>query len=153
MNPTIQAFLAGITLADVLTWLGAAGALFATIKWVIPFARKLSHFIDDVAGEPARAGVPARPGLMERVTTIEERTELIEKTQTEQGESLETVRHELFPNSGKSLRDQTNRMEQKLDADNEKIGELSERIDSNTTRLDEHIEQSEQIIQQLKEKP
>src|SRR5207249_2739336 len=30
-------------------------------------------------------------------------------------ESIETIRHEMFPNSGASLRDQTNRLEKKID--------------------------------------
>ena len=33
---------------------------------------------------------------------------------TKQSETLATIRHELFPNSGLSLRDQTNRIEQTL---------------------------------------
>jgi hypothetical protein len=140
MPPEMQDFLAGVTLLDLITWLTVLAGGFAAVKWVVPFARKVSHFIDDVAGEPARPGVPARPGLMERVTSIE-------ATQVTHGKSIEVVRHELFPNSGKSMRDQTNRMEQKLDADNDRISELSD-------RLDEHITQSELIIKNLpKEKP
>lgn len=135
MSPEVQAFLGEVTLADVLIWAAAIGAVFAAFKWVIPFARKASHFIDDVAGEPARPGSPARAGLMERVTNIE-------GTQAEHGKTIETVRHELFPNSGKSLRDQTNRMERKLDADNDRILDLAK-------RLDEHITQSSQIINKL----
>lgn len=135
MPPGLQDFLAGVTLLDLITWATVAAAAFAAVKWVIPLGRKVSHFIDDVAGEPARPGVPARPGLMERVTSIEE-------TQTKHGQVIDTVRHELFPNSGKSMRDQTNRMEQKLDRDNERISTLSD-------RLDEHITQSDLIIRNL----
>ncbi|MES2866288.1 MAG: hypothetical protein V4703_05960 [Actinomycetota bacterium] len=125
MPPEVEGFLDGITLADVLMWIVAAGVIFAGVKWVIPLGRKVANFLDDVAGEPARPGVAARAGLMERVQRIE---------------------HEMFPNSGKSLRDQTNRMEEKLDRDNLRIGELAD-------QLDEHITQSTQIIQSLKEKP
>lgn len=135
MPVELQDFLAGVTLLDLVTWATVLAAIFAAVKWVVPFARKVSHFIDDVAGEPARPGVPARPGLMERVTSIE-------ATQVTHGKSIEVVRHELFPNSGKSMRDQTNRMEQKLDADNNRITELG-------NRLDEHIEQSQKIIESL----
>lgn len=49
---------------------GSAVLTFITVK-VWPFVRKLNHFVDDVAGEPARRGVPARPGLMERMATVE----------------------------------------------------------------------------------
>lgn len=135
MTPEVQDFLDGVTLLDLVTWLTVAGGIFVSLKWVIPLGRKVSHFIDDVAGEPERPGVPARPGLMERVTSIEQ-------TQTKHGQTIDTVRHELFPNSGKSMRDQTNRMEQKLDRDNERISELSR-------RLDEHITQANLIISNL----
>lgn len=149
MPVELQDFLAGVTLLDLITWLTVLAGVFAALKWVVPFARKVSHFIDDVAGEPARPGVPARPGLMERVTSIE-------TTQVAHGESIEIVRHELFPNSGKSMRDQTNRMEQKLNADNDRIGELADQVqdvsgnvDGLAERLDEHITQSDLIIKNL----
>lgn len=64
------------------------------IKKVLPFMRKMNHFVDDMVGEEARPGVPARPGVIARLGTIE---------------------HELHPNSGKSLRDQTNRVEKMLE--------------------------------------
>ena len=63
--------------------------IFVAIKlW--PYGRKLMHFIDDVAGEPARPGFDARPGLMERVARIE---------------------HEITPNHGGSLNDAIRRIE------------------------------------------
>lgn len=125
MPPEVQAFLEGISAWTVIAWAVFIALIAGVIKKLWPVVKKLADFLDDVAGEPARPGVPARAGLMERVQRIE---------------------HELFPNSGKSLRDQTNRMEQKLDRDNERIGELSD-------QMDEHITQSTQIIQSLKEKP
>lgn len=121
MPPEVQAFLEGISAWTVIAWGVFVVLVVGVIRKLWPVVKKLADFLDDVAGEPARPGVPARAGLMERVQRIE---------------------HELFPNSGKSLRDQTNRMEQKLDRDNERIGELSD-------QLDEHITQSTQIIAQL----
>ncbi|QKW10801.1 hypothetical protein HUT18_11450 [Streptomyces sp. NA04227] len=53
--------------------------------------RRVDEFMDDWQGELERPGVPARPGLLERVALIEER--------------LSRVEHELYPNSGDSLRD------------------------------------------------
>ena len=100
MSPEVQGFLEGVSVWTFIMWGGAIALLAGVIKKVWPLLKKLSDFLDDVAGEPARPGVPARAGLMERVQRIE---------------------HELFPNSGKSLRDQTNRMEEKLD---DQIGEL-----------------------------
>lgn len=119
-----------LRVAEVVVWITAAGGVIAGLvvaaRKVLPLLKKLADFLDDVAGEPARPGVPARAGLMERVQRIE---------------------HELFPNSGKSLRDQTNRIEGKLAADNDRLDALS-------GRLDEHITQSTQIINKLtKESP
>lgn len=55
------------------------GALAALTKWVLaPLFRggkKISMFLDDFFGEPAREGVDARPGLMARVASIERSTE------------------------------------------------------------------------------
>lgn len=147
MPAEVQAFLAGITLADIITWLIAAGAIWAGLKWVVPFIKKSIDFFDDVAGEPARPGVPARPGLMARIGTVET--------------VLAQVKHEVLPNTGTSARDAIDRTEKavtdlqsgmddvhsKLDNDNQRISDLS-------TQLNEHITQSTQIIQKLsKEKP
>lgn len=138
MPVELQAFLEGLSVWTVVVWLVVIAAAFPILRKLWRLFKQLADFLDDVMGEPARAGVPARPGLMERVGKVEE-------NQKAHGKAIDTVRHELFPNSGKSLRDQTNRMEQKLDADNTRIGELSD-------RLDEHIEQSQVILNRLEKK-
>lgn len=125
MPPEVQAFLEGVSLWTLAMWGVGIVMVWGLIKKVWPLLKKLSDFLDDVAGEPARPGVAARAGLMERVQRIE---------------------HELFPNSGKSLRDQTDRMEELLNNDNERIGALS-------TQLEDHITNSTKIIESLKEKP
>lgn len=126
MPPEVQAFLEGLSVWTVLAWGTAIALVWGVIRKLWPVVKKLADFLDDVAGEPARPGVPARAGLMERVQRIE---------------------HELFPNSGKSLRDQTNRMEQKLDRDNERIDEL-------TVQVEEHLSKSNEILHNLpKENP
>ena len=89
----------GIPALDTaLVWGGAISALAAvgTIAWrglrgVLHLGRRVNDFMDDWAGEEERPGVPARPGVMERVSAIEAR--------------LQRVEHELYPNSGGSLRD------------------------------------------------
>lgn len=145
MPPEVQAFLGGITLADIAIWVGVLGGAVAAFKWVRPFLRKLIDFVDDVAGEPARPGVPARPGLMERLASVEG--------------AVAQVKHEVLPNTGTSLRDSADRTEvvvgelsrsmddvhSKLDSDNARIGELGE-------RLDRHISESSHILNNLKEK-
>lgn len=108
MPPEVQAFLEGVSVWTLIVWVAAIVLAVGVIAKAWPLVKKLSNFLDDVMGEPARPGVPARLGLMERVMRVE---------------------HELFPNSGKSLRDQTNRMEQKLDADNARIAALTQRLD------------------------
>lgn len=126
MPPEVQAFLEGLSVWTVIAWAAAVALAWGVVRKLWPVVKKLADFLDDVAGEPARPGVPARAGLMERVQRIE---------------------HELFPNSGKSLRDQTNRMEQKLDRDNERINDL-------TVQVEEHLSKSDEIIQNLpKETP
>lgn len=97
-----------VTVIVILT-----GALAWAIKVAWPVARKLSHFVDDVVGEPDRPGVPGRPGLMVRVAHIE---------------------HEVKTNHGSSLKDAVKRVEVKqakqgeqLDDQSDKIAELHER--------------------------
>ncbi|MFH8577100.1 hypothetical protein [Streptomyces zaomyceticus] len=82
----------------VIVWGGAASVLAAVgagvwrgIRGALRLHRRIDQFMDDWAGEEERPGVPARPGVMERVSGIEER--------------LSRVEHELYPNSGGSLRD------------------------------------------------
>jgi len=118
MPPEVQAFLESVSVWTLAMWVVGIVVVVGLIKKVWPLLRKMGDFLDDVAGEPARPGVPARAGLMERVQRIE---------------------YELFPNSGKSMRDQTDRME-------ERIGALS-------TQLEDHITNSTKIIESLKEKP
>lgn len=57
------------------------------------FTAKINDFMDDWGGTEARPGVPRRPGVMERLDWIE---------------------HQLKPNSGESLRDVVNRIEDQL---------------------------------------
>ena len=122
MPPEVQGFFDGITLTDVFTWASVVGVIFAAFKWVIPFARKVSHFIDDVAGEPERPGVPARPGLMERFAKVEEK-------QDEQAKALETVRHEVTTNHGSSLKDAVKQVQWWTEKHEKKSDALVARID------------------------
>ncbi|MFE7354898.1 hypothetical protein ACFU8Q_17285 [Streptomyces sp. NPDC057543] len=89
----------GIPAVDtVLVWGGALSVLTAvvTVLWRISrgalhLGGRVAEFMDDWSGEEERPGVPGRPGVMERVSGIEAR--------------LSRVEHELYPNSGGSLRD------------------------------------------------
>lgn len=70
---------------------GAGTAAWRGIRGTLHLGRRVEQFMDDWIGEEARPGVPGRPGVMQRVSGIEER--------------LARVEHELYPNSGGSLRD------------------------------------------------
>jgi hypothetical protein len=79
----------------------AAGgaALLGILTWAAKTARgmhrRVTDFLDDWAGQPARKGVDGRPGVMERLQDVE-------KIVTE-------VRAETQPNGGHSLRDVVHR--------------------------------------------
>lgn len=44
----------------------------ALIRKVYPLVRRVTDFLDDWQGRPARLGHPAQPGVMERLETLEE---------------------------------------------------------------------------------
>lgn len=84
----------------LILWLtiGPAAAAVAVGIWRLLLAvhrlfSKVDEFIDDWRGTDSRPGVPRRSGVMERLDNIE---------------------HELKPNSGESLRDAVNRIEDQL---------------------------------------
>lgn len=76
--------------------------------------RRFGHLLDDMAGEPARPGVPARAGLMERVAAVEGATW--------------TIRSEVLPNSGTSLRDEVTRNTEGIKSAHDRIDELSDEL-------------------------
>lgn len=83
------------TISAVGAVASVCGALFAWFwRKGLPAIRKINHFVDDMTGESARPGFDARPGLFQRLDSIE---------------------HELHPNSGKSLRDAIDQQGKKLD--------------------------------------
>ena len=100
----------------------AIAAVLAAITGILIFGskafkffKKAVHFFDDFIGEEERPGVPARPGFSERMTKMEncmsdvkDRMETIEY-------KLSRVDIELQPNSGTSLRDAINRIENRLE--------------------------------------
>jgi hypothetical protein len=81
------------------SWLTAAVALAVAVVgcagWLLRIAwrgaRRVTHFLDDYNGEPARDGLPAKPGFMARLASVEK--------------ALEHVVQETSPNHGRSLRD------------------------------------------------
>ncbi|MET9253739.1 hypothetical protein [Streptomyces sp. NPDC003717] len=78
---------------------GALGLLYRATRGVRRLAERLGDLADDWQGTPPRAGVPARPGVMTRLGAIERQ--------------LAAVEHELHPNSGGSLRDAVDRVDER----------------------------------------
>jgi hypothetical protein len=89
----------------VLGGLAAVGAAWKVLKPVFAAVRRLTHFVDDWFGDPGRPGVPARPGVMSR----------LELMQTD----LDKIKHEMWPNSGGSLRDVVDRLEKAANGGND----------------------------------
>lgn len=84
-----------------LTLLVAAGtAAWRAIRAAARLGRRTNNFMDDWYGEEQRPGVTGRPGVMERIGGIEDR--------------LTRVEHELYPNSGDSLRDAVDQANERL---------------------------------------
>jgi hypothetical protein len=96
----------GLAAVDQLVvWCVAITAIAGVIALVWRLTRGMRHLaarlgdlVDDWTGVPGRPGVPGHEGVMARLGSIEDR--------------LTAVEHELHPNSGASLRDAVNRIEQ-----------------------------------------
>ncbi|SDT69863.1 hypothetical protein SAMN05216371_3865 [Streptomyces sp. TLI_053] len=93
-------------LDDVLLWAGALvtlstvlGLIWRATRGTRHLAQRVEDFVDDWTGVPSRPGVPGRPGVMARLDKIEHK--------------LAAVEHELHPNSGSSLRDAVDRVDQR----------------------------------------
>lgn len=83
--------------AGIVTVGGALALLWKAITATLRTGRKWDMFLEDWHGTEARPGRPAVPGIMQRMVDLEE--------------GLRQIRHEVFPNSGGSLRDAVDRLE------------------------------------------
>ena len=77
--------------AFVALVVAVCGGMAWTGRHAWRIVRRVTHFLDDYAGQPARDGMPAKPGLMARLASVEE--------------SLAHVVTETTPNGGGSMRD------------------------------------------------
>ena len=106
----------------VAPWLVAVILVVLALTWFVrkalPVLRKGGHLIDDLVGEPVRPGVMGRPGLMERMQSVE---------------------HEVRPNTGTSLNDSVRRTEAHL-------REVDEKIDRALAWQRTHEEKSDAIV-------
>ncbi|MFC7791440.1 hypothetical protein [Streptomyces cinereoruber] len=97
--PSLDGFLAWGGAITMLTAL--SGAAWRLIRSGVRTGKRMNEFMDDWYGEQSRPGVAERPGMMERVSEIEGR--------------LKRVEHELYPNSGSSLRDAVDQANRRLE--------------------------------------
>lgn len=99
-------WIANLNVGQVVLFVGGVlfviGVFVKLWKAVRPVWVGVREFLEDWRGEPARpeAGVPERPGVMKRLATNEEQ--------------LAAIRHELYPNSGSSLRDRVDSIDSQL---------------------------------------
>lgn len=136
-----------MTPAEIAEWIRVAPWLAATcavvwgavwtVRKIAPVARKLGHLVDDLVGEPERPGVPARPGLMERMEAVETKAEII--------------RHEMYPNSGKSLRDKLDQTSAAVDVLSSDITTINDKLDQDNRRLGEVEQKVTDAIKIIKE--
>jgi hypothetical protein len=97
----IHALDTALVWGGAVTVLAGVGAvLWRGLRGVGHLVRRVEQFMDDWSGEEERPGVPGRLGVMERVSGIEER--------------LGRFEHELYPNSGGSLRDAVDQANERL---------------------------------------
>jgi len=83
-------------------WITALTALATVVIGILGWAvrhawrvlRRVTRFLDDYAGEPARDGMPAKPGFMARLASAEEQIgRVLAETQPNHGTSLRDVVH------------------------------------------------------------
>ena len=115
-------------------WIGLALLGLAALAWffkkVLPIVRRVTHFLDDVLGEPARPGFEARPGLMERMAIQEA--------------DIREVKHEVTYNHGSSLKDAMRRVESSVASVDARLTEHL--AASNTTPIMQQIVTEKEVI-------
>lgn len=100
----------------LVAWIVGAAAIVTAlsvlwrlvVRGILSRFAGLKDFLDDVRGEQARPGVAARPGIMDRLASLD-------STLTDHCARLTAIEHELYPNSGASLRDAVDRIERATD--------------------------------------
>lgn len=130
------------TIVAILTVLGIVGEAWR--RWVLPFLRRIGKFLDAWNGEPARDGLPARPGMVGRVIAIEAQVSNIE--------------YQVHNNGGASMKDGVDRIEKASEVAAEaarvaadRATAAAEMVTATKAALDDHIEQSNILIEQGKQ--
>lgn len=131
----LQAFLGGINLLDALIFCGAIVLLFVGITKIWPVVKNMVSMVDTLQVLP------------------------------EMKSKLDQVHHEVFPNSGKSLRDELNRNSEVTRQIDAKINGLHRRVEPFTgelqvvkkkiehteSTLEAHIEEANDVLNEIKE--
>jgi hypothetical protein len=109
----LPAWFTSITVGNIVGTLLAFGTMIGAL-WLMTrplrnTAKGFDQFLEDWHGVPARPGFRAIPGIPERLAILEERS-------LRDRQLLESIDHELHPNSGGSLRDQVNKSRDDIDA-------------------------------------
>jgi archaellum component FlaC len=101
-----------LALAAIIT---AATVLIVAIRRVSKVIKKAVHFFDDYFGEDERPGVQRRPGISERLSSMESCLNKVDERLGTVEYKIESIEKELQPNSGSSLRDAINRIEDRVE--------------------------------------
>jgi archaellum component FlaC len=101
-----------IAIAGIVT---AITILIVAFRKTSKAVKKMVHFFDDYFGEEERPGVDRRPGISERLSKMEECLNDVNSRFTTVEYKIESIEKELQPNSGTSLRDAINRIEDRVE--------------------------------------
>lgn len=140
--------LQNVDLWVALLWVALIVTLVVAALKAIPVLRKFTAFLSDVAGEDARPGRDRVPGLFERLANMEQAQVKTKETQDEILTKVNIIHHEVFPNSGKSLRDQTDRIEEKVSADYKEISALNDKV----SKVESQISSVEESVSAVNDK-
>lgn len=140
--------LQNVDLWVALLWVALIVTIAVGALKAIPVLRKFTAFLSDVAGEDARPGRDRVPGLFERLASMEQAQVTTKETQEEILTKVNVIHHEVFPNSGKSLRDQTDRIEDKVSADYKEISALNDKV----SKVESQISSVEESVSAVNDK-
>ncbi|MDO5633277.1 MAG: hypothetical protein Q4G34_00170 [Micrococcus sp.] len=102
-------------------------SLSGFLAWLWPIVRRLSRFLDDVTGSPARPGTPARLGWGARLERIEARQDTGHARIAALEAKTERVRHHVENSHTTNLRDDLDELRDELKATNALVTRLHNR--------------------------